>query len=299
MSIIKECFHSLNNRELALLIWILFAIIWVVSYPKIRKSFFNLIKAFFKWKLTLAYLLMFLYITCLVLILKAIAIWKIDHIPLTVLWSLCVAFSMLFNYKEANRKNYFKNSIKDNMRGLVFVEFFVNLYVFNLWIELIIVPMSAIIVGMKAITEKNKEYETIDKFLNLIFILGGFSILFYVGYKTVTDFENFATIQNLESFYMPILLSILFTPFVYISALMAAYETLFTRLQFFVPDKAVLRYAKFTTMLSIGFNLPKLIKWSDYINKKWRFKNKKEVKEAIASFKQIPSQLNSNDEGES
>jgi len=224
------------------------------------------------------------------------AIWKIDHTTLTVLWCVCVAFAMLFNFQKANDQNFFKNSVKDNIKGLVFLEFFLNLYVFNFWIEFMIVPISAIIGGMKAISERNKEYEIVDKLLNFFLVAAGLFLLFFAFYKVFTDFENFATIQNLESFYMPILLSILFVPFVYIAALIAAYETLFTRMQFFVPDKAVLRYAKFKTILSIQFNLSKLNRWSDYINKNWRFKNRKEVKEAVAAFKQLPTFSNPNNE---
>jgi hypothetical protein len=240
---------------------------------------------------------MFTYIACVIWVLKIIAIWKIDHIPLTVLWSVCVAFVMLFSFQKANDQEFFKNSVKGNIKGLVFLEFFINIYVFNFWIEFIIVPVSGILGGMKAIAERNKEYEIVDKFLNFILIAAGFFLLFYASYKVVTDFENFATLQNLESFYMPILLSILFIPFVYFAALLSAYETLFTRLHFFVPDKAVLRYAKFRTILSIQFNLWKLNRWSDYINKNWRFKNKKEVKEAVAAFKKVPAFLNPNNEG--
>ena len=297
METIQKVFQAFNNRELAVSIWILFAIIWCVSYSKIRKSSFQLIKAFFAWKLTLSYILMFTYIAFEIWVLKVVAIWKIDHIALTVLWCVCVAFVMLFNFQKANDQKFFKNSVKDNIKGLVFLEFFVNLYVFNFWIEFMIVPISAIIGGMKAIAERNKEYEIVDKLLNFILVAAGLFLLFYVSYNVVTDFENFATIQNLESFYMPILLSILFIPFVYIAALIASYETLFARLQFFVPDKEVLRYAKLKTILSIQFNLSKLNRWSDYINKNWRFKNRKEVKEAVAAFKQVPTFSNPNNEG--
>ena len=163
MEIIQKFFQALTSRELAVLIWILFAIIWCVSHSKIRNSFFQLIKAFFAWKLTLSYLLMFTYIACLIWILKAMAIWKIDHIPMTVSWTLCVAFVMLFNFQKANEQNFFKNSVKDNIKGLVFVEFFVNLYVFNFWLEFILVPVSAFIGGMKAIAESNDEDEIVDK----------------------------------------------------------------------------------------------------------------------------------------
>ena len=294
METIQKFFQAFNNRELAVSIWILFAIIWCVSYSKVRKSFFQLIKTFFAWKLTVSYMLMFTYIACLIRVLQVMKIWKIDQIPLTVLWCVCVAFVMLFNFQKANDQKFFKNSVKDNIKGLVFLEFFINLYVFNFWIEFMIVPISAIIGGMKAIAERNKEYEIVDKLLNFILVTFGLFLLFYASYKVITDFDNFVTIQNLQSFYMPILLSILFIPFVYIAALIAAYETLFTRLQFFVPDKAVLRYAKFKTILSIKFNLSKLNRWSDYINKNWRFKNNNEVKEAVAAFKQVPAFSNPN-----
>jgi hypothetical protein len=239
---------------------------------------------------------MFTYIACIIWGLKAIAVWKIDHIPLTFLWCVCVAFVMLFDFQKANDQNFFKESVKNNIKGLVFLEVFVNLYVFNFWIEFMIVPIFAIIGGMKAIAERDKEYEIVNKFLNYILVATGLFLIFYAAYKVVTDFENFATIQNFESFYIPMLLSILFIPFVYITALLAAYETFFTRLQFFVPEKAILRYAKLKTILSIQFNLWKLNRWSDYINKNWRFKNKNEVKEAVAGFKQVSALSNPNNE---
>ncbi len=296
METIQNFFQAFNNRELSVSIWILFAVIWCVSYSKVRKPFFQLIKAFFAWKLTFSYMLMFTYIACVIWGLKALAVWKIDHIPLTFLWCVCVAFVMLFDFQKANDQNFFENSVKDNIKGLVFLEFFVNFYVFNFWVEFMIVPIFTIIGGMKAIAERNKEYEIVNKLLNYILVGTGSFLILYAAYKVVTDFENFATIQNFESFYIPILLSILFIPFVYIAALFAAYETFFIRMQFFVPEKTVLRYAKLKTILSIQFNLWKLKRWSDYINKNWRFKNKKEVKEAVAGFKQVSVLSNPNNE---
>lgn len=287
MEAIQKFFQALNNRELAILIWIVFAIIWCLFYPKIRKLIFSLIKSFFAWKLTLSYVMMYTYIACCIWVLKIIAIWKIDHIPVTILWSICVAFVMLFNFQKANTQNFFKNSIKDNIKGLVILEFVINIYVFNFWVEFIIVPISGIIGVMKAIAERSKEYEIIEKFLSFILIVFGIFLLFYSCYKIINDFDNFASWQNFESFYIPILLSILFIPFVYITALIATYESLFSRLKSLVQDKKVLRYTKFKTILLIQFNLSRLNRWSDFIYKNWRFKNNKEVKEALTAFKRI------------
>lgn len=276
--------HSLNNRELAIAIWIIIAIIWCVSQSKIRKSLFQVIKAFFAWKLTASYLLMFAYITVIVLVLKGVGIWNISHLPLTCLWVLCVAFVMLFGFSKANDQDFFKKSIKDNIKGLVFLEFLVNLYVFDIWVELILVPVFALFGGMLAITDTDKKYEAVKKLL--IFILSSIGLFFiaYAVYMAITDFSNFASFENLENFCLPIILSVAFLPFVYFAALFGGYETLFIRLGFFVPDVTVLKYAKLKTILAFNINLWKLNKWSEHINTSWRFKSKNEVDEAIICF---------------
>lgn len=283
-TIFPKLFQALNNRELSLLIWIIFVVIYCLCYPKLRNCLFQVIKSFFAWKLTLAYILMFTYIICTVWILKTLSIWKVSHISLTVLWCLCTAFVMFFGFEKTKDPNFFKDSVKNNINGLVFVEFFVNLYVFSFWIEFMIVPILAIIGIMKAITESNKEYKPVDRLIDYILGIAGSFLLIYAFYKMVTDFNNFATINNLESFYMPILLSILFVPFVYMAALTVAYEMFFVRLGFFVPDRKVLIYAKIKTIFSIRFNILKLRTWQDYVYKNWRFKNKKEVKVAFTIF---------------
>lgn len=286
---IQNFFHVLNDRELAASSWILIVAISCAIYPQTRKPLFQLIKAFFMWKLTFSYMLMLTYIAVVIGVLKIIAIWRIDHIPLTILWCICVAFVMLFAFQKANDQNYFNNFLKDNIKGLIFLEFFVNLYVFNFYVEFLLVPIFAFIGGMKAMAEKKEEYEVVDKLLNYILVIFGTFLIIYSAYTIAVDFKNFATLRNFENFYIPILLSIMFIPFVYFMALYAAYETFFIRLQFFVPEKSVLQYAKFKSLLSMHSNLWKLNQWSVYINRNWRFKSREEVKLALFAFKQDPS----------
>jgi len=277
-------FQKFSNREIAVVIWILISIIWAFSQPKIRKSIFQVIKAFFAWKLTISYVLMLVYITLTIIPLNAVGIWKLTYLSITILWILCVAFVMLFEFSKANDQNFFKNAIKDNLKILVILEFIINLYVFYLWVELILVPLFGILGGMVAIAESDKKYEIINKLLNYIMAFIGIIFTGYVIYMVVTDFEHFATLENFENFYLPILLSIMFLPFVYFAALYAEYENLFIRLQFFIKDVTLLKYVKKKTILVFGLNLWMLNKWSKYINT-LRFKDKEEVDEAIQRFK--------------
>ena len=101
----------------------------------------------------------------------------------------------------------------------------------------------------------------------------------------VTGFEHFTTLENFSKFYLPILLTVMFLPFIYFTALYAGYESLFIKLQFFVEDGVVLKYAKKKTIVAFSLNLWALNKWSEHINTSWRFKDKKEVDEAVRGFK--------------
>ena len=291
---IQQFIQAFNNRELATSIWILLAAILCVFYSKTRKPLFQAIKILFAWKLLISYMLMLTYIACIIWGLKAIAVWRIDHIHITFLWCICVAFVKLFDCQKAKDQNFFKESVKDNIKGLIFLQFFINLYVFNIWVEFMIIPIFGIIGAMKAITERSKNYEIVDKLLNYILLANSFFLLIYAAYYLIYDFKNFTSMQIFESFYIPILLSILFIPFIYLTALLEAYEIFFIRLRFFVSDKTVLRYAKQRTIFSIQLNLWKLNRWSDYIIKNWRFKNNNEIEEAVAEFRQIPALSNPN-----
>lgn len=281
--------NALNNRELAIAIWLFVAIILCVSNSKIRESLFQVVKAFFAWKLTILYIMMFAYIVLIILAMSGMGLWKMKHLPLTILWGVFVAFVMLFDFQKGNDSNYFKSSLKDNLKALIILEFIVNLYVFALWLELLLVPFMAIIGGMLAISETNKEYEIIKKILNFTMSLIGLIFIGYAGYMIATDFKIFATFENLGNFYLPILFSITFIPFVYLFALYSGYETFFIRLGFFVEDTNILRYAKRKTIFAFNLNLWKLNKWSKYVNSSWRFKEKQEVDDAILVFKKATS----------
>jgi hypothetical protein len=277
--------HALNNRNLAIAIWIVIAICLCVSHSKIRKELFQVVKTFFAWKLTVSYILMLAYISGIILILRGLGIWKNSHLPLTFLWVVCVGFVMLFGFAKANDQHFFKNGVKNHIKGLVFVEFIVNLYVFNIWVELVLVPIFAFLGGMIAIAENDKKYESVKKLLN--YIMGSLGLFFicYVTYMAINDFSNFASFKNLENFYLPIIFSSAFLPFVYFAALFSGYEMLFIRLGFFVPDRIVLKYAKLKTIIAFNVNLWKLNKWAEHIYSTWRFKSKNEVDEAIVGFK--------------
>jgi len=282
--ILVDILLAINNRERAIILWLFILVVFALFNKKIRESFTHLIKAFFQKKLVQIYLAMSLYIVGITLLIAITGFWNANNLPTTLKWSLVVAFVMLFKLEKANETDYFENSFKDNLKVLVIVEFIINLYVFNFWVEVFLFPIMVLLSSILAFSETDKQYEILKKPLNSIFIAIGIFLIIFAGYKISSNLSKFATINNLEDFYLPIVYSITFIPFVYLVALYSNYETVFIRLGFFVEEKTVLRYAKLKTICAVKFSIKNLNNWSQYINSNWRFKSKQEVDDAILVF---------------
>ncbi|SDP82714.1 hypothetical protein [Desulforhopalus singaporensis] len=284
ISTIDGISEVLNSREKAISVWLLILVILGTLNSKFRRPILNVITKFFARKLLQIYCAMFVYISLVVLLLSLVNVWHIGNLGDTIKWGVLVAFVMLFNFKQAEEHNYFKSAFVSNFKILVVIEFIINLYVFSLPVEFFLVPFLAILGFITAIAESDKQYDTIKKATNAIVSFIGGMFLIYSVYKVIVDFQNFATVKMLESFYLPIALSITLIPFIYLVALYSHYEVFFIRLGYFVEDPIVLRYAKGQTILNMNLNLNKLDGWSKYVTSNWRFKEKQEVDDAILVF---------------
>ncbi len=244
-----------NNRELAITIWIIILAVWAVSSKKIRPSVVSLVKAFFACKLTLGYVAMGMYISVVLIVLRYIGVWRKTSPATILIWIICVAFMMLFKSDHANKHDFFKSKVKENLRVVVIMEFIVNFYTLSFWLELLFIPLMAVIGGMMAIAERDSQYDPVRKLLNGFMVLVGIFLTGYAFRMAVLDFKGFATIATLESFVLPILLTLAFLPFVYLVAIYTTYESLFIRLQFFIKDQSLLKYTKKRTLQVFHFRL--------------------------------------------
>jgi len=257
--------RQLSNRELAIVIWMMVFILLACCVHSVRAPLFNLIKAFFAWKLTVGYLVMIAYVSLVLFTLRTLGIWRYSSVASILVWFVCVAFVLLFQWERATKAAFFKTAIKENLRLVILVEFIVNLYVLNLFIELLLVPLFVVIAVMIAVAERDAKYETIRKFLNRLMIILGLFIGAYALLKIAIDFKHVATLATLETFLLPIILTLFFLPFVYLVAVFANYENLFKSLDFFIRDKSVRKYAKQKILRAFGLNLSGLNRWRQHI----------------------------------
>lgn len=250
---------TFNNREIALISYLLIFIIWALTQKKIRKSFMPVVKAIMAWKILASIFALVIYVALVVYGLFKIGLWDKSLIKDSIYWTLGVGLVIMMSFDKAlKEEHYFKNLVKENFKVLLIIEFIVGLYVFGIITEFILMPFVILFSILLGYTEIYKEHEQVRKLINGLFGILGTVYLIYSGYHIYSDFNGFATTGNLKIFLFPILMSISFLPFAYSYALLVHYESLFVRLGFFLKDKKLRRFAKWRILLSVNFSILRL-----------------------------------------
>lgn len=129
-----------STRELALIIWTVIIVIFILIKVKIGDSFTRLIRAFFASKLSIAYLIMILYSIGILSLLKYFGLWDFTLIKDSILWFITFAIVTFFKIDKAYNNNFFLEILNETFKLTLFLEFVSNLYTFNFWIEFLIFP---------------------------------------------------------------------------------------------------------------------------------------------------------------
>ena len=138
----------------------------------------------------------------------------------SIYWFIGSALIVLLNLMKAHKeKGFFKKLLLDNLKLLIIIQFIMNVHVFSLTIELILLPVITIIVLIRTYSEHKAEYiqlkNVMDGFLTVI----GLTFLTFSVIEILEDIKKFASFATLKTFLFPIILSISFIPFAYLITL--------------------------------------------------------------------------------
>lgn len=260
-----------NDREIATAVWLVLFLAWTLTKSEIRSSFCDLLKALLKWKILVPLLSMFGYMALVIAGLEMLGFWDATATKDTVLWVLLVAMVLLFRANKAQKEgSFFKDTVFDNLKLIAVLEFVSNAHTFSLPVELIIVPVFTFVAMLKAVTEFKREaephYEAADKLLGYLLVIAGSTLIGIAVWKVLRDIDGFATVQTLRDFLLPVVLSALYLPFVYIWALFLAYENVFVRIGIANKDRELTMHLKKMVLMSFHLNLKKLVQWSQCVS---------------------------------
>ena len=103
--------EQLNNREISILVWGIFFLIFIIFYSiknqALRESLKQLLLAFLNIKIIFPIVIMILYVIGIVTILFFLGIWDDSQLKNTLFWFFIFCFSSLFRLKEIKEKSSF------------------------------------------------------------------------------------------------------------------------------------------------------------------------------------------------
>lgn len=219
---------------------------------------------------------MFIYVLIMVIIFKQVDFWDYTMFKDTIFWFTGTAFVMFFNFNHASEENYFKNTIINQIKFVVVLEFVVNLYSFSLPVELILMPFITLVAMISSYASIKSDHKMVKPFCDFILGIFGIVLIIYTVKEIVSDFQGFITLKNLRDFLLPVLSTLVFLPYIYLLALYSQYESLYRRTLRINKDKRVARYTIWRTFLAYRLNLKKVIKFAKSVGV-LHLNNKKDV----------------------
>ena len=221
-----------NNREIALGMWLLIAIVILIFTKPGREFIRTILPTLFCCKFVIFYTVFLSYFGLVVYGLYVIGFWDASLLKDTIFWILLVELPLFAKTIEKAKDNhFFAQLIKENIALIVIVEFLLNFWTFGLIAEIIIVPVTVIICFLSVLAARKKEHQSAKRFFDWIFVIFGVVVIVNTVKHIIQTPNEIINISALKEFLLPILLLILNLPIVYGLALYNTYEQVFLRVK--------------------------------------------------------------------
>jgi hypothetical protein len=256
----------LNNREIAIALWLLVISVYIYSSSRmaeVRTAFRSVLSAFFVRQIMSVLCLMVAYMVIVVYWLAELDLWNLEQLKNTIFWCVSVGFMSLFKLESINKDtSFFKHSVIDNLKLLAILQFIVGVYTFPLWGEVLLAPVLALIGAMLAIAETDKKYHQAKVLLEYCLSLFGVVLVVYTLYMLVTNFGEFGKEKTAYDFFIPPLLTLCYLPFVFIMMVYTSYEQVFVRLKSSIKNRFHRYAAKLYAIVLFNLRISLLERWS-------------------------------------
>lgn len=256
---------AFSTRELATTFWtgiILVAVgMAIVTNKKARKSFIEVLKCFFGRKIRMLWEIYFLYIGIITFLFSRLPIWESIYLKDIIIWTFFSGLTICINAVagEADEK-YILKVLKDNIRFTMVTELLLSTFTFSFWVELIIIPITTVIVLFDTVAEHKSDAIAVHKLLQDVIAFAGLCVILQTVRVGILEYRELNVINTLVSFFIPIVYLLLVTPLEYAFELYSKYEMLFIQMHFKEPsDKMVQRKRRLKVIKVCGLSVKRIM----------------------------------------
>jgi len=242
----------ISNRELALLIWLLILVGYVLATGSIRTHLLKVVSIFFSKQVIRLQLIILIYIALQIYVLSYLGFWTVGLLMPTIIW-LYSPYQSLF--QDASKDWEKPHFLKDKLLGLAshtaILEYIIGFKSFPLLVEILMFPALTFIGACYVWTEQRTEYKSVNRLC--LFIISSYA-LFALSYSIWYLYIDWS-VTNFWGFIFTFVMSLAFLPCVFMLRVYFIYENVFFRL--FIPhayrvlDKKYIRRKAITNFGSI------------------------------------------------
>lgn len=224
----------LDNRQIAFLAWvavtILAALAYMASESTRRKVLFAPFRIASSPKILVPLVGSAVYTTGLAWAGHRLGLWVGALSFDTALWFFGTAVALMFSLADTSRdEHFFRRTAVRALKVTMFVEIFANFHVFNLPVELSLVPVVSFIAVLSVVAGMEEETLGVKRACDVALAAVGLILL---GFTTAYLIREWSIIDETllwQSLALPVWLTLTYLPFVYILSLYSGYEMAFLR----------------------------------------------------------------------
>lgn len=209
----------LNSREDAILLWFVAIVAYAVyKDPRgIGSAFWSVVRAFVSPKLLLLFGSAALYSAGVVYALARMDLWHMSSLKETIYWFVGTGVVLAGSATQAKpNKKFVKQVIGKLLRITVVIEFVVNLYVFPLLVEIVLVFLVLAFTGMQVVVQHDPKIAAPTRSVIDRALLGiGVFLLLSSVVGASSDLDGFFSRETAEDFLVVPVLTVALIPFLY------------------------------------------------------------------------------------
>jgi hypothetical protein len=242
---------DLTNRDVAFLVWLTVVAVFVLVRPGGRKGIREILEAL-RGKVAALIVAYAVWIAAAVAGAYVLGFWNAGLVKETVAWFAVPGLVLLFGFQRAyDGRAYYLGTLFRVIGLSALVEFYVNLTAFDLWVELLLLPLIVILGAVSAVAGLKPETEIAKRFVDRLTTVVGLLILLGTAGYVIRNWAGLDQKELALLFVLPIWLTATTLPFIFAFSLFANYETTFTRIDLFSKDNPRARRRAKLALISV------------------------------------------------
>lgn len=278
---------SLNTRETAILVWVVVSVAVALSKADLRGSIFGLIKLLTTTRILAGLILAAaVFVAGVALTLRWAGDWESSMTLIAVVWFLSFGVVALFKTNNVDAA-YFRHLVLRNLGMAVLVEFIVNLHTFPLPVELVLVPLSILLVLMQVVAAADPNLQSAQRVLAWLVAVPGVIAIVYSAVYFATHVSRVVNAEKGREFFLPFVLTVGFLPVLVLARYFVVWQTMLHMIEAGMEDDPRLdRTTRRLVVGACGLSLAKAQLFeSEYRGRLWGTSTTDEVRDTVERFK--------------